>query len=142
MDASYMLRHYLAALKYRFHHAIAHAKENYPTYVVGGGARTPLEIVSHISQVLRYAQSVFYHDVKLHAALKTWEEEVEQFYHEVNLLDQCISEGISDQDRIIEKLLQGPLSDAMTHVGQLAMLRRLSGDPIPGESFFDADISI
>ncbi|MEQ1923362.1 MAG: hypothetical protein ABL952_12720, partial [Pyrinomonadaceae bacterium] len=39
-----------------------------------------------------------------------------------------------------ERLLQGPFSDAMTHAGQLAMLRRMAGDPVPPENFIVADI--
>jgi hypothetical protein len=142
MDASYFLRHFLAGLKYRCTKAISNAKKDYPTYEVGSGVRSPLEILSHISYVLRCAQSVFNNDIKIHIDLKTWEEEVEQFYRDLEILDTYISAGIPDQERIVEKLLQGPLSDAMTHVGQLSMIRRISGDPITGESFFDADIRI
>ncbi|WP_223068352.1 hypothetical protein [Paenibacillus caui] len=142
MDASYFLRHFLAGIKYRCTKAISSAKENYPTFEVGSGVRTPLEILSHISYVLRCAQSVFNSDTKLDVNLKSWEEEVEQFYKEIELLNKYISNGIPDRERIVEKLLQGPLSDAMTHVGQLSMIRRIAGDPITGESFFDADIKI
>jgi hypothetical protein len=38
-------------------------------------------------------------------------------------------------------LIQGPIADALTHVGQIAMLRRLAGCPIPGENYFAADIA-
>jgi len=41
-----------------------------------------------------------------------------------------------------EVLLQGPFSDAMTHAGQLALLRRLSGSPVPPENFVFARISV
>ncbi|QYR21261.1 hypothetical protein KZ483_26870 [Paenibacillus sp. sptzw28] len=142
MDASYFLRHFLAGLKYRCTKAISNAMEEYPTYEVGSGVRSPLEILSHISYVLRCAQSVFNNDIKLHIDLKTWEEEVEQFYRDLEILDTYISAGIPERERIVEKLLQGPLSDAMTHVGQLAMIRRICGDPITGESFFDAEIRV
>jgi hypothetical protein len=39
-----------------------------------------------------------------------------------------------------ERLLQGPFSDAMTHAGQLALLRRLAGAPVPPENFIVANI--
>src|SRR6185503_14650582 len=39
-----------------------------------------------------------------------------------------------------ERLLQGPFSDAMTHAGQLAMLRRLAGSPVAPEDFSRAEI--
>jgi hypothetical protein len=41
----------------------------------------------------------------------------------------------------IERLFQGPVADALTHVGQLAMLRRLAGCPIKGENYFRAEIA-
>lgn len=142
MEASYFLRHFLAGLKYRCVKAISNSHDDYSNYEVGNGVRTPHEILFHITHVLRCAQSVFDNNIELDHKLKSWNEEVEQFYIELDKLDKYISEGIPDRERIVEKLLQGPLSDAMTHVGQLSMLRRISGEPIHGESFFDANIRI
>jgi len=41
----------------------------------------------------------------------------------------------------VEKLFQGPVADALTHVGQIAVLRRLAGSPVKGENYFVADIA-
>jgi hypothetical protein len=41
-----------------------------------------------------------------------------------------------------EKLFQGPIADALTHVGQIAMLRRMAGCPVRGENYFVAPIEI
>ena len=41
-----------------------------------------------------------------------------------------------------EKLFQGPIADALTHVGQLAMMRRAAGAPVKGENYFVADITV
>lgn len=142
MEESYFLRHLLATLKYRCTLAITNVPEDYPTFDIGEGVKKPIEILFHISQVLRYAQSVFNQDIKFDIALKSWDGEVEQFYKEVELLDKYISEGLPDRERIMEKLLQGPISDALTHVGQLLMLRRLAGDPIRGKNYFKADIKV
>jgi len=142
LEISYCLRHFLAALKYRCSKAIHNVREGYPSYRAGNGVRSPHEILSHISFVLRCAQSVFNVDIELHKEPRTWEEEVEQFYIEVENLNNYLLKGLPDRDRIAEKLLQGPLADAMTHVGQLSMIRRISGDPVSGENFFNADIQI
>lgn len=142
MEPSYMLRHFLAALKYRASKAILNARDNFPNFEAGTGVRSPVEILHHISHVLRCAQSVFDQKVHLGIEQKCWHEEVTQFYQELETLNRCLSMGLPERERIFEKLLQGPLSDAMTHVGQLAMLRRMSGDPIPGESFFEAPIRL
>lgn len=142
MEVEYVLRHLLASLKYRCSKAITNVQENYPIFEVGGDVRKPIEILSHISCVLRHAQSIFDKDIKIHEDLESWEEEVEKFYKEIKALDRYISSGLPDEEKILEKLLQGPLSDTMAHVGQLSMIRRMSGDPIPGENFFNADIRI
>jgi hypothetical protein len=42
----------------------------------------------------------------------------------------------------ITKLFQGPVGDALTHTGQLAMLRRLHGSPMKGESYRQAEVVI
>lgn len=93
--------------------------------------------------MLTCAHSVFHHYERIgEPAAGTWEEEIDRFYGIANKLDEAIAAGLPDRERIAEKLLQGPLSDAMTHVGQLAMLRRMANDPIPSESFFHAPIRV
>jgi hypothetical protein len=42
---------------------------------------------------------------------------------------------------VAEALFQGPIADALTHVGQLAMQRRLTGAPTRGENFFVAVVT-
>jgi hypothetical protein len=42
----------------------------------------------------------------------------------------------------MEKLIQGPLADALTHVGQLAMLRGMAGVPVRPESYPRAEIVV
>lgn len=142
MDVVYVLRHYLAVLKYRCAMAIDDVPNHYPTLEVGSGVRTPLEILHHMNQVLGFAISVINQETNLNLQQKPWEEEVKQFYMVLELLDKHISNGLPDRDRIVEKLLQGPLSDVMTHVGQLSMMRRLAGSPVQGDNFFEADIRV
>jgi hypothetical protein len=141
--AENLLRHYIATIVYRLEKAIRNAPPDYPTMRIGNGVRTPVEILSHISFVLTCAHSVFQHYERLEEPeAGSWKEEIERFYQIVDKLDKSIAKGLPDRERIAEKLLQGPLSDAMTHVGQLAMIRRMANDPIPGENFFDAPIRI
>jgi hypothetical protein len=138
---SKLLRHFIATIVYRGEKAIKDAPNNYQYMQIGKGVRSPIEILSHISHVLTFAHSVFeQYDSLESAQVGTWEEEIMRFYEIVGKLDKSLSKGLPIRDRIAEKLLQGPLSDAMTHVGQLSMIRRIADDPIPAESFFDADI--
>jgi hypothetical protein len=143
LNEIYFFRHYLSTLKYRCSKAILDAPSNYPNYELGNGVRTPIEILAHMSYVIRYAQFVFDDQVQLKKESGNWMEEVHTFFNELHILDNLIkSKGISNKDKIIEKLIQGPLSDAMTHVGQLTMIRRMAGDAIPGENYFIADVKV
>ena len=73
-------------------------------------------------------------------AAGTWEEEVKRFFRILSALDKSLESGASLNGRTEEQILQGPLADAMTHLGQLAMLRRMASSPIPKESFDEAAI--
>jgi hypothetical protein len=137
-----LLRHFLAVLVYRCSKSIIEAPPNYSDFEPGYGIRTPKQILSHMSRVLRFAHSLFVPSDDLEVETGSWEEEVERFYKIVDALDKSVADGLPDREQIADKLLQGPLSDAMTHVGQLAMIRRMVEAPVPYESYFNAAIEI
>lgn len=141
MDHQFV-RHFIATLAYRTTKVIQNVLDHYPALNVGGGVRTPIEILHHMSNVLLFAYGALQPSERLQIALADWETEVERFYDILSRLDEAVIQVSSLHRLTWEQLLQGPLSDAMTHVGQLAMLRRLAGDPIPGENFSRADIRI
>ncbi len=88
--------------------------------------------------VVSYARTRFVGGEYRPALLPSFDEEVRRFHEMLDVLSNHLAEGASDTSP--ERLLQGPLSDAMTHVGQLALLRRLAESPVPPESFIEADI--
>jgi hypothetical protein len=137
-EYSEALRHFLASIAYHASKAIRDAPETYPDLEIGNGVRTPRRLLHHITGVLCYANS-FYHESTTRFSLKTWDEEKEQFYYTLSSLDESLRvrkpKGVTDL-----QVLQGPLSDAMAHTGQLLMLRRLSGSPVPSENFIYAHI--
>ena len=69
-------------------------------------------------------------------------EEVERFHATLEALRDDFADGGLEARITDEQFLQGPLSDAMTHAGQLAMLRRLAGEPVPSENFIFARVSV
>ncbi|RED66143.1 hypothetical protein [Cohnella lupini] len=143
MDEVYFLRHYISTLKYRSSKAILNTPINYYNFDLGSGVRTPIEILKHMSDVIRYAQTVFDDRIQMVEEISTWDDEVNIFFKELSKLDELIeTTGIPQRERIIEQLIQGPLSDAMTHVGQLSMIRRMAGEPIPRENFIKAEIRV
>jgi hypothetical protein len=136
-----MLRHFLASIAYHATKAIKDAPSNYPELSIGKGVRTPREILSHISGVLTYAHSFYMHYDNTWLTLEPWDIEVDRLYSTLSKLDRSMSEG-PPNGITEEQLLQGPLSDSMAHIGQLLILRRLSGSPLPSENFIYANIQI
>lgn len=136
-----LLQHFLAALAYRTQKALRDAPPDFSEFSAGNKVRTPHELVWHMTGLMGYARTYFHGGVFRPTRLDAFRAEVERFHATLTLLsrdfaDSSLTAGITDQ-----QFLQGPLADAMTHAGQLAMLRRLHGEPVPSENFIYARIS-
>ncbi len=135
-----LLQHFLAALAYRTQKALRDAPETFASFRAGPKVRTPHELVCHMNSVIGYAGTFFLGGSYRVPQLPEFKAEVARFHTTVTDLARLI-DAESDWNRITpEQLLQGPLSDAMTHAGQLAMLRRLAGDPVAPENFIFAEV--
>src|SRR6185369_14392344 len=120
-----LLRHFLAAIAYRTQKALRDAPETFGDFHAGNHVRTPAELVRHMTSVLGYARTYFVGGEYRPEPLPTLAAEVERFHK--MLADVAAHVGESELKGIQpEQLLQGPFADVMTHVGQLAMLRRLA----------------
>lgn len=137
-----LLRHFLATLAYRTQKAIRGAPEHYADFEAGKGVRTPAGILAHMTALLGYVRTRLDGSGRPMAPdpPPAFDEEVERFHRELGRIAERLDAGPELSPATVERLLQGPLSDAMTHVGQLAMLRRLADAPIAPESYFEADI--
>lgn len=143
MSAQDTVRHFLAALAYRLQKSIREAPESYWEFQAGEGVRTPRRLVWHINSVLTYALLVLQtgnYDYRTSLGDLDPEGEVARFHTTLEALDHELSSRTDLSDETLLRLLQGPLSDAMTHAGQLAVLRRLAGSPVKAENFIKADI--
>lgn len=135
------LRHLLAAIAYRFHAALADAPEGFRDFDPGGGVRSPRVLVTHCVHVLRIARSSFEPGLEIEEPIRdhlSWDELVDQIHVELAVLDQYIEAGTPTHDWPLESLVQGPFADVLTHVGQLAMLRRMAGRPVERQSYLRA----
>lgn len=140
-DRRKLLNHFLAALAYRTQKALREAPEDFGSFRIVEGVRTPAELVRHMASVLGYARTFFIGGSYWPEPLDTLAEEIERFHENIGLLAQHLRNGDALLDGMTEeRLLQGPFSDAMTHAGQLALLRRLAGAPVPPENFIVAEI--
>ena len=139
-DSREMLRHTVATLAYRGGKAIRGAPETFGGYSLGAGTRTPLQILGHIGDLLEWALSMARSDQKYQVTeTVSWDAEVERLYAALASFDEYLG---SDQPlgAPAERLFQGPVADALTHVGQLTLLRRIAEAPVRGENYFVAEI--
>ncbi len=143
MDPSKALvQHFLAAIAYRAQKALRGASAAYPEFAAGQQVRTPVEILRHMTSVLGYARTFAVggsYPVKP-TPLATFDAEIARFHEVLASLADVVADDGTVGALSPAQLLQGPLADVMTHVGQLAMLRRLAGSPIPPENFIFADV--
>lgn len=138
-DERELLRHFLATLAYRGARCLEGAPEAYTRYDTGGG-RTPLVILAHMGDLLEWALSMAEGEGRWQPETpEDWQRQVLRFHQGLERLDHLFASDRPLQAEGI-RLLQGPLADAMTHVGQLAILRRMAGAPAPRENFYLADI--
>lgn len=135
-----LLRHTVATLAYRGGKAVRAAPPEFAAFKAGPRTRTPAEILAHIGDLLDWALGLAdgrheWHD----RAPLPWEQEIDRFFSGLARLDGRLASG-APLGFPAEKLFQGPIADALSHVGQIAMLRRMAGHAIRGESYFQADI--
>jgi hypothetical protein len=135
-----MLRHTVATLAYRGGKAVRGAPEGFEGFGGGAGLRTPLQILAHVGDLLDWALSMARGEQRWNDSKPlAWEEEVRRFFKGLEEFDAYLA---SDAPLAVaaEGLFQGPVADALTHVGQLALLRRMAGAPVRGENYFRAEI--
>jgi hypothetical protein len=139
-EKSELLRHTLATLAYRAAKALRGAPAEFAEYRADAGSRTPGQILAHMGDLLDWslALSDGRHDWHDSPALPL-EQGAARFFAALEALDARIASGAPLQ-AAAERIFQGPIADALTHVGQLAMLRRMSGAPFRGENYFKAEI--
>ncbi len=137
----HLLKHFLASLAYRTQKALRGAPSDFANFCVVPGVRTPEQLVRHMSGVLSYALSRLTGSDSQIPPPQDFEAEVARFHELLQKLGEQLDRGGAFQKTTPEQLLQGPFADAMTHAGQLAMLRRLAGSPIPPENFHEAAVS-
>jgi hypothetical protein len=137
-----LIRHTLATLAYRGSKATGKAPAGFADFRCCDGARTPGQILAHLGDLMDWALSMVEGKQRWqNSDPLPWDKERERFFTSLQNLDNFLA---SDSPLQIpaEKLFQGPIADALSHVGQIAMLRRMAGGPLKGESYFAAEMKI
>jgi hypothetical protein len=137
------LRHTVATLAYRARKALIGVDPAFGVSKPGPGCRSPVEILAHVGDLLDWALSLCNgRHVWRDSAPQPWDNEVKRFFAALQGFDDFLA---SDAPLGFppERLFQGPVADALTHVGQIAMCRRLVGaPPVRGENYFLAGIKV
>lgn len=135
-----MLRHAVATLAYRAAKTMRGAPPAFATFRPGPTSKTPVEIVAHMGDLFDWAQALAAGEPRWSDSTpRAWEPECARFFATLRAFDDLLASGQPIRYELT-RLLQGPVADALTHTGQLAMLRRLHGSPMKGESYNRAEI--
>jgi hypothetical protein len=139
--ARQLLRHTVATVAYRGGKAVRGAPPSFATFTPGEGPRTPARILSHVGDLFDWALAMasgnqVWHD----SAPLEWDAGVARFFASLKKFDEYLASS-EPLHASPDGLFQGPIADALTHIGQLAILRRLAGCQIKGENYFKAEIA-
>jgi hypothetical protein len=136
-----LLRHAVATVAYRGGKALRGAPESFAAFTLGDSPRTPAKILAHMGDLFDWALSMARGEAAWQDSEPlAWNAEVLRFFASLKKLDNYLASP-EPLHSPAEGLFQGPIADALTHIGQLAMLRRLAGCPIKGENYFKAEIA-
>ena len=137
-----LLRHTIATISYRFQKVVKNSNENFGEFKIGEDARTPNEIINHMFDLINKTQT-FILEQRFNSAVPAsldFPSEIERFLLGLRSLDNILSKNELDL-QLSKRLLQGPLLDVLTHIGQIAMLNGLNGNKIEKEDYSSADVS-
>jgi hypothetical protein len=136
-----LLRHCLATIAYRGGKAIRDAPEGFAKFRAAPESRSAGQILAHVGDLFDWACALV--EGRHHwedSAARAWPAECDRFYAGLARFDAALANSESTEAGA-ERLLQGPIADALTHIGQIALLRRLAGSPVRGENYFAAEIA-
>jgi hypothetical protein len=135
-----MLRHALATVAYRGGKAIRGAPEGFAGFCVNEGVRAPGKLLAHLGDLMEWALTISMGKREWREAQpQVWEKEIERFFAALKKLDDYLASS-EPLHTSAEKLLQGPIADSLTHIGQIAMLRRIAGEPMKSENYYEAEM--
>lgn len=140
--ARQLLRHTLATVAYRGGKALRGSPDHFASFHIGDKTRTPAQILAHMGDLFDWALSIAQGNQAWHdSTALPWEAEIARFFAALKKFDDYLA-STEPLHAPAEGLFQGPVADALTHIGQIAMLRRLASSPIKGENYFKADIAV
>lgn len=137
-----LLRHSLATIAYRSNKVLRDVPETLADFSASHGVRTPVQILAHMGDLFDWALTTAQGEQKWRSSKPLpWADEIRRFFDSLAALDEYLASD-AELHAPADKLLQAPIADALTHVGQIAILRRIAGFPVLGENFYVAKIAV
>lgn len=141
-DERTFLRHTVATIAYRGAKVLRDAPEGFGVTTAGPGSRPAVQILAHMGDLSAWALALADGEHRWSdTTTDDWDAQVERFFAGLAAVDARLASP-EPLGRPALRLLQGPFADTLTHIGQLAMLRRLAGSPVKGENYFKADVEV
>lgn len=136
-----LLRHTLATVAYRGGKAVRDVPEGFADFRIGEKSRTPGQILAHIGDLYDWAFTMADGPQRWHNSTPlAWSDETARFFSTLRKLDDRLAND-APLACSVEQIFQGPVADSLTHIGQIALLRRLAGGPVRAENYAKADIT-
>jgi hypothetical protein len=139
-DTIRILRHLVATIAYRASRSLRDAPPAFENVRLSAGGMNARELLLHMTNVLSFALATITQTDRIRHEAREWQSEVSRFYALLGELDVRLAEGPSIEEGMDLRLVQGPLADALTHVGQLHAMRRSGGAPVPATNYIKADV--
>lgn len=142
MNERDFLRHTVATIAYRGGKVLRDAPDGFGAVAASPGSRTAVQILAHIGDLFDWGLALADGEHRwTPTETDDWPGQVERFYAGLAAVDARLSDEEPLQ-RAASRLLQGPFADTLTHIGQIAMLRRLAGSPVRGENYYKAKVEV
>ena len=140
-SARQFLRHTVATVAYRAAKPLRDAPDSFCKFKASADARTPVEILAHMGDLFEWALSCAQGQERWgDSKPQPWREETARFFAALEAFDAYLASD-NPLHAPADKLLQAPIADALTHIGQIALLRRLAGAPVRAENYYVAKIA-
>ena len=139
-DTIRLLRHLVATIAYRASRSLRDAPPVFETARLADGGMSARELLLHMTNVLAFALATVTQTDRIRHEALDWQSEVNRFYALLGELDARLAESPSIEDGMDLRLVQGPLADALTHIGQLHAIRRAAGAPVAPTNYIKADV--
>jgi hypothetical protein len=139
-DTTRILRHLVATIAFRASHSLKDAPAGFEDVRLADGGMSAKELVQHVANVMSFALATLSNQDRVRHEALPWAQQVEDFYSVLRAVDAQLIAGASVEDNMDLKLVQGPLADTLTHIGQLHSMRRKFGAPIAPANYIKADV--